>query len=372
MFGVRRVSTPGAQLVPATAGRPGHRRSGGHDRAHRASVLLRQHRVWQEDLRRTGQWAYHPVRSAHDHNAAAGDRSGVRPGRPGRLQAVELARDPGRTDDPDSRDPHGTRADAGHSQGARCRRLRVATQACLRHRADRHAHAPASRRATRSHRRDPGRLADRPPRGRGDLSGSRRCLRRRGEPGGTRGDPGGRPVAPVAQPRRRRRDRRDRPPRRPGRTSPGCRAVHRGDATTRSRPATDPTTRHAAQHTYPRALRHRSRTCCNVACPVRPSPTTCDSIGKPCAGSPTPPASTSFLSISADATRSSTRSSPTCTSDGTRAAPTPPCSTKRSANAASPAATRPSAVTCARSGPPPPRHPCPPPPPRPATSPAGS
>ena len=108
MFGVRRVSTPGAQLVPATAGRPGHRRSGGHDRAHRASVLLRQHRVWKEDLRRTGRRAYHPVRSAHDHDAAAGDRSGVRPWRPGRLQAVELARDPGRTDDPDSRDPHGT------------------------------------------------------------------------------------------------------------------------------------------------------------------------------------------------------------------------------------------------------------------------
>jgi hypothetical protein len=56
-----------------------------------------------------------------DDGAAAGDRSGVRPRRPGRLKAVGLARDPGRTDDTDSRDPYRTRADTDDSQRARCR-----------------------------------------------------------------------------------------------------------------------------------------------------------------------------------------------------------------------------------------------------------
>jgi len=44
--------------------------------------------------------------------------------------------------------------------------------------------------------------------------------------------------------------------------------------------------------------------------------------------------------------------SPICTSVGTRAAPTRPCSTKRSAGSASPEATRPCVGTCARSAPP--------------------
>ena len=82
----------------------------------------------------------------------------------------------------------------------------------------------------------------------------------------------------------------------------------------------------------PRALRRASRPCTPGASACARSPASLAWTATPCAGSPTPPA-LDELPRQAPAHAghaSSTSTRPTCTSDGTRAAPTPPSCTTRS------------------------------------------
>lgn len=151
---------PGARQLRASAGRHGRQRPGDRRPPACSAVSVQQPRLRQDDLRRAGSRADHPLRASQrpPPPGLADDRVGV--GRTGRCSPGLPTRHGGEPDDADPADPVPARPAAGlRSPGPGRGRLRAAARPCLRHDPHRHHHQPAHRRTVRPVSRFAGRLA---------------------------------------------------------------------------------------------------------------------------------------------------------------------------------------------------------------------
>jgi hypothetical protein len=382
---VRARVVSGARRVRADGGRRRDRGAAGADRAAGAPVPLPAGMLPCGHLRGAGRRGVGPVPAAQ--RAAAGDAGRVRPGdgRAVRRPAGRRARD--RRAPRHGAAPGGRGAGAGDHRragSARGRRLRAGQGPGVRDGAGRHEHRRRDRPAAGPGGRHLRGVAERTSRRGNHLPGPGRQLCRGRQGGRARRDPGRRSLASMAQPGRIRREDSGRPPRLPdrpaGRRQRRRRRGRAGHCRTAGPGATGPGSagrvpgrvRPGAPpgDTHPGTPRRDPPAAGRRPLAVRDQPR--HQAGPQDRAAVRPPAAPGNCRARPPAGNRSWISSPrTSASGGTKASPTPPRSMPNCANAAGPAASRPSAATSGHSGRRSPPRTRPRPSPRPARSPAG-